>query len=67
MQNPYSVTPTPPVAAGPGPKRYDGKNGQPLYDPGNGGHYGASAAIAGQGQAPQPETFSGTWGNVSRT
>lgn len=23
------------------PRRYDGQNGNPLYDPGNGGHYGA--------------------------
>lgn len=24
------------------PRRYDGQNGNPLYDPGNGGHYGTS-------------------------
>jgi hypothetical protein len=24
------------------PRRYDGANGNPLYDPGNGGHYGTS-------------------------
>lgn len=22
------------------PRRYDGQNGNPLYDPSNGGHYG---------------------------
>lgn len=25
------------------PRRYDGTNGNPLYDPSNGGHYGTSA------------------------
>ncbi|KXT01459.1 hypothetical protein AC578_9524 [Pseudocercospora eumusae] len=48
------------------PKRYDGKNGAPLYDSGHGGHYGASAAIAAQGHAPPPETFTGHWQNVSQ-
>ncbi|KAF2715192.1 histone-fold-containing protein [Pleomassaria siparia CBS 279.74] len=27
------------------PRRYDGANGNPLYDSGNGGHYGASASV----------------------
>lgn len=54
----------PPVAA---PKRYDGKNGTPMYDQNHGGHYGASAGIAASGHAPPPETFTGHWQNVSRT
>lgn len=54
----------PPVAA---PKRYDGKNGTPLYDQNHGGHYGASAGIAASGHAPPPETFTGHWQNVSLT
>ena len=49
----------------PPPKRYDGKNGEPTYDTGHGGHYGASAQIAANGHAPPPETFTGHWGNVS--
>lgn len=53
----------PPAAA---PKRYDGKNGAPLYDASHGGHYGASAAIAAQGHPPPPETFTGHWQNVRR-
>ncbi|QIW98358.1 hypothetical protein AMS68_003876 [Peltaster fructicola] len=48
------------------PKKYDGKNGQLLYDSAHGGHYGASAAIAAAGQAPPPETFTGHWANVSQ-
>lgn len=48
------------------PKRYDGKNGAPLYDQTHGGHYGASAGIAAQGHAPPPETFTGHWQNVSQ-
>ena len=59
---PYGVPQAQPTA--PPPKRYDGKNGQPLYDPGHGGHYGASAHIAAQGHAPPPETFTGHWANV---
>lgn len=47
------------------PKRYDGKNGTPLYDQNHGGHYGASAGIAASGHAPPPETFTGHWQNVS--
>lgn len=61
--NPYGVGQGPPGAGG-APKRYDGKNGQPMYDTGHGGHYGASAQIAAQGQAPPPETFTGHWANV---
>ncbi|KAM3417305.1 hypothetical protein BST61_g5557 [Cercospora zeina] len=48
------------------PKRYDGKNGAPMYQPDHGGHYGASAAIAAAGHAPPPETFTGHWQNVSQ-
>ncbi|KAL1608351.1 Transcriptional activator hap5 [Paraconiothyrium brasiliense] len=48
------------------PRRYDGQNGNPLYDPGNGGHYGASAAIAAQGHAPDPQLFTGAWQNVNQ-
>lgn len=55
----------PPPQAPAAPKKYDGQNGMPLYDHTHGGHYGASAAIAAQGHAPPPETFSGHWGNVS--
>lgn len=47
------------------PKKYDGKNGTPLYDQNHGGHYGASAGIAASGHAPPPETFTGHWQNVS--
>ena len=61
MQAPYNIPQAPQAAA---PKRYDGKNGQPLYDAGHGGHYGASAQIAAQGNAPPPETFTGHWANV---
>lgn len=52
-----------PVGA-PQPKRYDGEDGQPKYDPTVGGHYGASAAIAAGGRAPPAETFTGHWANV---
>ncbi|KAL1392564.1 histone-fold-containing protein, partial [Phyllosticta capitalensis] len=48
------------------PRRYDGQNGNPLYDPANGGHYGASASIAAQGHAPNPEVFTGQWANVNQ-
>lgn len=48
------------------PRRYDGQNGNPLYDPGNGGHYGASAAIAAQGHSPDPQLFTGAWQNVNQ-
>lgn len=67
MQAPYAGLPAqaqqPPAAAP--PRKYDGKNGMPLYDTQHGGHYGASAHIAAQGHAPPPETFTGQWGNVS--
>ena len=66
MQNPYAVAPGPP-GAGAAPKRYVGKNGAPMYDPAHGGHYGASAHIAGQGHAPPPETFTGHWANVRKS
>jgi len=48
------------------PKRYDGQNGNPLYDPTAGGHYGASASIAFSGHAPDPAIFTGAWGNVNQ-
>ncbi|KAF2087003.1 histone-fold-containing protein [Saccharata proteae CBS 121410] len=48
------------------PRRYDGQNGNPLYDPANGGHYGASAGIAAQGHAPDPQVFTGQWANVNQ-
>lgn len=48
------------------PRRYDGVNGNPLYDPANGGHYGASASIAAQGHAPDPQLFTGSWANVNQ-
>jgi nuclear transcription factor Y, gamma len=63
MQAPYGNMP-PQGQPAPAPKRYDGKNGQPLYDITQGGHYGASATIAAQGHAPPPETFTGHWANV---
>lgn len=48
------------------PRRYDGQNGNPLYDSANGGHYGASANIAAQGHAPDPQLFTGAWQNVNQ-
>ena len=66
MQNPYHVPAGQPPAPSP-IKRYDGKNGMPNYDANHGGHYGASAQIATQGHAPQPEMFQGHWGNVGGT
>ncbi|KAH9859867.1 hypothetical protein IAQ61_011649 [Plenodomus lingam] len=48
------------------PRRYDGQGGNPLYDPANGGHYGASAFIASQGHAPDPQLFTGSWQNVNQ-
>ncbi|KAF2107508.1 histone-fold-containing protein [Lophiotrema nucula] len=48
------------------PRRYDGLNGNPMYDPANGGHYGASASIAAQGHAPDPQLFTGSWQNVNQ-
>ncbi|KAF2474064.1 histone-fold-containing protein [Lindgomyces ingoldianus] len=48
------------------PKRYDGLNGNPLYDSNNGGHYGASASIAAQGHAPDAQLFTGSWQNVNQ-
>ncbi|EME42894.1 hypothetical protein DOTSEDRAFT_72361 [Dothistroma septosporum NZE10] len=64
MQTPYGALP--PGQAQQAPKRYDGKNGLPVYDHNHGGHYGASAAIAANGHAPPPETFTGHWQNVSQ-
>ncbi|KAF7577449.1 hypothetical protein PtrM4_016890 [Pyrenophora tritici-repentis] len=46
------------------PRKYDGQQGNPLYDSANGGHYGASASIAAQNQAPDPQLFTGSWQNV---
>ncbi|KAF2484512.1 histone-fold-containing protein [Neohortaea acidophila] len=65
MQNPYGV-PAPPPGGIPAPKRYDGKDGVPLYDPTTQGHYGASAQIAASGNAPHAETFQGHFQNVSQ-
>lgn len=48
------------------PRRYDGQNGNPVYDSANGGHYGASAAIAAQGHAPDPTLFTASWQNVNQ-
>ncbi|OAL02798.1 histone-fold-containing protein [Phaeosphaeriaceae sp. SRC1lsM3a] len=53
-------------AAPAAPRRYDGQAGNPLYDPAQGGHYGASAAIAAQGHAPDPQLFTGSWQNVNQ-
>jgi len=36
---------------------------QPVYDPQNGGHYGASAALSASGFAPA-ELYTGVWANV---
>lgn len=63
MQAPYGGIPQGPTTNA--PKKYDGKNGVPLYDSAHGGHYGASAHIATQGHAPPPETFTGHWQNVT--
>lgn len=60
----YGGNNIPPQPAAAAPKRYDGKNGAPLYDSNHGGHYGASAAIAAAGHPPPPETFTGHWQNV---
>ncbi|MCJ1337094.1 hypothetical protein MMC09_002373 [Bachmanniomyces sp. S44760] len=38
----------------------------PHYDINNGGHYGASAALASQGYAPVAEQYQGTWANVNQ-
>nr|POE56740.1 transcriptional activator hap5 [Quercus suber] len=62
---PYGAVP-PAQAAPVAPKRYDGKNGSPLYDTAHGGHYGASSAIATSGHQPPQETFTGHWQNVSQ-
>lgn len=34
------------------PRRYDGQNGNPLYDPGNGGHYGTFVLFTPLNHAP---------------
>ncbi|KAL4747645.1 hypothetical protein BDW72DRAFT_8910 [Aspergillus terricola var. indicus] len=39
---------------------------QPVYDTRQGGHYGASAALAAQGFAPVAELYTGTWANVNQ-
>jgi len=39
---------------------------QPVYDTNHGGHYGASAALAGQGFAPVAEFYTGAWANVNQ-
>lgn len=49
------------------PRRYDGQAGNPLYsEKEHGGHYGAAASIAAQGHAPDPQLFTGSWGNVNQ-
>ncbi|KAF2028453.1 histone-fold-containing protein [Setomelanomma holmii] len=53
-------------AAPAAPRRYDGQGGNPMYDPQQGGHYGASASIAAQGHAPDPQLFTGSWQNVNQ-
>ncbi|KAH3906987.1 hypothetical protein HBI56_113710 [Parastagonospora nodorum] len=53
-------------AAPAAPRRYDGQAGNPLYDPTQSGHYGASASIAAQGHAPDPQLFTGSWQNVNQ-
>ncbi|KAK3048633.1 Transcriptional activator hap5 [Extremus antarcticus] len=64
--HPYGMPPAQAPVGAPQPKRYDGEDGQPKYDPTVGGHYGASAAIAAGGRAPPAETFTGHWANVSQ-
>ncbi|KAK5107332.1 hypothetical protein LTR62_001387 [Meristemomyces frigidus] len=66
MQAYPGIPPAPAAQPAPAPRKYDGKNGMPNYDTAHGGHYGASASIAGQGHAPPPETFTGQWANVSQ-
>lgn len=39
----------PPGAPQAAPKKYDGENGVPKYEPGNGGHYGASQTVSDGG------------------
>jgi len=52
------------------PSSSHGQGGQrpqaPIYDTSHGGHYGASAALAGQGFAPVAEFYTGTWANVNQ-
>lgn len=38
---------------------------QPVYDPNQGGHFGASQQLSQQGYAPVPEFYTGTWANVN--
>ncbi|KAF2151139.1 histone-fold-containing protein [Myriangium duriaei CBS 260.36] len=47
-------------------KKYDGKNGQPLYNATNQGHYGASSAIVTAGHAPPQDLFQGQYSNVGQ-
>ncbi|OAA55602.1 Histone-fold protein [Niveomyces insectorum RCEF 264] len=53
--DPHSQPPPPPQAQQNRP--------QPVYDTSQGGHYGASAALAQQGYAPS-EHYTGPWANV---
>ncbi|KAH6684201.1 histone-fold-containing protein [Halenospora varia] len=39
---------------------------QPVYDTNHGGHYGASAQLAGAGYAPVAEFYTGAWANVNQ-
>ncbi|KAF2750290.1 nuclear transcription factor Y subunit C-3 [Sporormia fimetaria CBS 119925] len=48
------------------PRRYDGEDGSPLYDPSSQGHYGAAAQLAASGHAPPPDMFVGPWQNCNQ-
>ncbi|KAF2866608.1 histone-fold-containing protein [Massariosphaeria phaeospora] len=55
------------------PRRYDGANGNPLYEASNGGHYAPLllsttdfVQIAAQGHAPDPQLFTNAWQNVNQ-
>jgi nuclear transcription factor Y gamma len=47
MSNPNYNAAIPGASANvqPPPKRYDGRDGGPVYDPSHGGHYGASSYV----------------------
>lgn len=56
----------PPGAVAGGTQAPQAGRQQPVYDPNNGGHFGASQAMATQGFAPVPELYQGTWANVNQ-